>query len=126
MDHGREKVLEVYIPKSENAPHKAPGKNGHYKAYIREADENLLANGVQMKIWKKQKSRIGIRFSYRNEEKLLLELLKEEEKISVSQFRKEAAISRYQAENILANFVLLDLAYMKISKGGCFWFFHTP
>ena len=112
------KVLEVNIRKSDRLPHKAPDKLGHFKAYIRRADENLLANGVQMKIWNKQKSRTNIQFAYRDEEKLLLELLKSHSSISLSHFMKRSGLSRYRAENMLANFILLGLAQMNSTPEG--------
>ena len=36
-------VLEVYIAPSDEKPHTAPDKDDKYKAYIRVADENILA-----------------------------------------------------------------------------------
>ena len=39
-------VLEVYIAPSADRPHTAPYKDEQYKAYIRVADENILANEV--------------------------------------------------------------------------------
>lgn len=41
-------VLEVYIAPSHEKPHTAPDKDDKYKAYIRVADENILANEVLM------------------------------------------------------------------------------
>ena len=49
------KVLEIEVPFSQLYPHRAPDHHGNYKAYVRVNDENLLANGVLMKVWKKQK-----------------------------------------------------------------------
>ena len=37
-------VLEVYIAPSDEKPHTAPDKDDKYKAYIRVADENILAS----------------------------------------------------------------------------------
>ena len=47
-------VLEVYIAPSEEKPHLAPDKEDKYKAYIRVADENILANEVLMLSWEKK------------------------------------------------------------------------
>ncbi len=113
------KILEVIIPKSQNIPHKAPDKNGKYKAYIREADENLLANGIQMKVWKKQNSKKEIQFAYTAAEKTLLQLVENNKKIRLTDYMKASGLSRYQAENILSNFILLKLVSMKINPEGC-------
>jgi len=46
-------VLKIDIPKSIIAPHKAPDHNNELKVFVRIDDQNMLANGIQMKIWKK-------------------------------------------------------------------------
>ena len=51
--------IEVYIAPSDEKPHTAPDKDDKYKAYIRVADENILANEVLMQAWKKQKTKEG-------------------------------------------------------------------
>ena len=48
-------VLEVYIAPSDEKPHTAPDKDDKYKAYIRVADENILANEVLMQAWKNRR-----------------------------------------------------------------------
>src|SRR5690554_7429241 len=44
-------VMEVVVPRSEQKPHKAPAKDGRYKVYVRDNDQNCLANGVLLKVW---------------------------------------------------------------------------
>ena len=47
-------VLEVYIAPSPDKPHTAPDKDDKFKAYIRVADENILANEVLVLAWQKK------------------------------------------------------------------------
>ena len=47
-------VLEVYIAPSSDKPHTAPDKDDKFKAYIRVADENILANEVLVLAWQKK------------------------------------------------------------------------
>ena len=47
-------VLEVYIAPSSDKPHTAPDKDDKIKAYIRVADENILANEVLVLAWQKK------------------------------------------------------------------------
>lgn len=49
-------ILEVIIDKSKDKPHTAPDEKGNFKAFIRVNDENLLANGLLLKIWKAEKT----------------------------------------------------------------------
>ena len=50
-------VVEIIVPKSEEKPHKAPTKDGKYKVYVRVNDQNLLANGIMLKVWRRQKKK---------------------------------------------------------------------
>lgn len=109
---GGKKILEVTIPPSNKAPHKAPDKEGKYKAYIRVNDENILASGIQMKVWQKQRSNDNISVTIEDENEILLRLLKEKSKITLDDFRKEAGLPKHPAEDILANFIVLGVIKM--------------
>lgn len=112
------KVLEVVIPKGEHIPYKARDKNGKPKAYVRIADENMLASGVQMKIWQSRKE---MRFTNSPEEKRLLACLKEKEQISLPYLKKHCGLSPFKTEKLLAGFVLLGLVKMETTAEGDFF-----
>jgi predicted HTH transcriptional regulator len=112
------KVLEVDIPFSPLRPHRAPDQNGNYRVFVRVKDENFLANGVLMKLWKKQKAKKSIKITYTEIEEKLLKYLKENSSISISTFKKISRISKYKAESILADFILLDIINMEIQDNG--------
>lgn len=107
------KVLEIDIPFSPYYPHRAPDGNGNYKAFIRVADENLLADGVVMKIWMKRKENISIHFHYRETEEKLLKILREENKINTIRFMQLTGIKKYEAEQILSDLVILKVLDLK-------------
>lgn len=113
------KILEVIIPKGDHIPYKAPDKNGDFKAFVRVADENILACGVQMKVWKKQISDLTISFSSRPEEHILLELLKTKDQITLNQLQEAAQLSKFKAENLLSDFIVLGLARIEATPEGC-------
>ena len=115
-DINGKKVLEVIIPRSDERPHQAPNKDGDYKVFIRVADQNLLANKILLKVWKRQDKGQGVYIRYREIEKLLLDYLQEEGKITFSKFCRIACISKYKAETILVNFILLDIIEMVITE----------
>ena len=52
-------VLEIYIAPSADKPHLAPDKEDKYKAYIRVADENILANEILVLSWEKKRRKDG-------------------------------------------------------------------
>lgn len=105
-------VLEVTIEKSEEAPHYAEVEPKKWMAYVRVDDENILANTVQLKVWRRKKQEHGIFIEFSDKEKLLLHYLEIHPTISMSRFCKIAMLSRYTAENILANLISLGLVKM--------------
>ncbi|MFW6310044.1 MAG: PCI domain-containing protein, partial [Prolixibacteraceae bacterium] len=87
-------------------------------AYIRIADENVLAHKIQLEVWKKQKSPRGIYISYSDDEKFLVEYLQKNLSISFSKFMRRAQLSRKKAEEILSNFIILEIIKMNTSREG--------
>ncbi len=109
-------VFEVSIPKSSKRPHFAPYKNDLWKAYVRVDDQNILANSILMKVWARENNKYGVTIRYREEEKILLDYLKEYGKITYAQFCKIAKIRKNQAETILVNFIVLNIIEMVITE----------
>lgn len=109
-------VLDVWIDKSEDRPHRAPDKDGKWKIFVRVGDQNLLGNKVLTMLWKQQKKGKGVEIRYREQEEILMHLLKENGYITLSGFSRRAGIPRYIAEKILVNFLLLDIIYMDITE----------
>ena len=109
-------VLEVVIEKSKKRPHTAPDEKGNFRAYVRVKDENLLANGLLLKVWKKEKSRQGVKINYGDAENFILKYLEKYDYITFSKFRKLAGISFQKAEKILIDFILLDIIKIEITS----------
>lgn len=114
-------ILEVSIPKSIVLPHYAKDENGKWKAYIRVNDQNLLANTVLLKAWKRKKSNNGLFIRYTDKEKLLLDFLKENENITFNKYYRMAKIPRHIAEKILVNMLLLDIIEMQFTEKAVFY-----
>ena len=102
-------VLEVIIEPSDQKPHFARDDEGKWWAYFRKDDENLLASKIMIEVWKRQKSREGILINYSDDEKILLDYLENNEKISVSKYARIAHLSYKKAEQIIINFRTLDI-----------------
>lgn len=111
-------VLEIGIDPSPEKPHFAKDESGKWLAYIRLDDENLLAHKIQLEIWKKQKSTKGIYFTYCADEKILIDFLQKNEKITFSKYIRIAEISRRKAEDILSNFVIMKIIIMNTNNEG--------
>ncbi len=111
-------VLEIIIPKSESMPHYAPDKEGRWRVYIRVGDQNLLANRLLLKVWERKKQEKGVILKYTDTEKFLLQYLEKNNTITHSKYSRLTGISRFRAENILVNFILLDIIEMVITEKG--------
>jgi predicted HTH transcriptional regulator len=103
------RVLEIIVPESENKPYFAQNDLGKWMAYVRIGDENVLANIVMLRVWKKQKSLKGVKIKYSQAEKFILSFLNKNKNISLNSFYKQAGISRYRAVNIIADLVLVGI-----------------
>jgi predicted HTH transcriptional regulator len=102
-------ILEVIIEPSTEKPHFAKDDDGKWWAYFRKDDENKLANKVMIEVWKAQNSSKGILINYSEDEKILLDYLERNEKISVSKYARIAHLSYKKAEQIIINFRSLNI-----------------
>ena len=110
------KVLEVTIKKGEEKPYLAENEKGKWLAYVRINDQNILANRVLVNAWKRKNSSEGTYINYTQNERLLLEYLENNEFITISKYRRIAGISLYKAENVLTNFLSLEIIEIDISE----------
>ena len=111
-------VLEIKVDPSNSKPHYAKDDNGKWLAYLRVNDENLLAHNIQLNVWKRNNNHVGIHFTYSDSEKFLIDYLLKNETITFSKFGRLAHVSRHVAEEVLTNFVLMDVIKLKTDKTG--------
>ncbi len=111
-------VLEISVASSDKKPHFAKDESGKWLAYIRIKDENVLAHKIQLVTWKKANSSRGIYFTYSDDEKFLVDYLQKNSSITFSKFIRLAHISRKRAEDILSNFVIMDVVKMTTTREG--------
>ena len=110
------KVLEVTIKKGETKPYLAENEEGRWLAYVRVNDQNILANRVLVNAWKRMNSQEGTFINYTQNERLLLEYLENNEFITISKYRRITGTSLYKAENVLINFLSLNIIKIDISE----------
>ena len=102
-------VLVVQIDESEHKPVFAKDENGKSLAYIRIKDENILATPVHLRVWQQSGSPAGELIRYTEREQLLLNLLEENDRLSLNRYCRLAHLSRRAAEHLLAKFVRYDI-----------------
>ncbi len=103
------KVLEITIPESKNKPHMALNDEQKWRAYIRVADENIVANAILLKVWKKLQSARGIKIKDTETGKKILMYLADNESITLPEFLKLAKIPYYKGVNIISDYIALGL-----------------
>ena len=110
------RVLEIIIPKSDNYPHMAPDTKGKFKAYIRIKDQNHLANSLMIKLWTKQKSLDNIVINYGETEQDLMKSLTSENEADINLLKNKTGLNKNQLENLLSDFILMDIVEMKLTE----------
>ena len=94
----------------------APNKEGKYRVYIRVNDQNFIVNNIYLKAWNKKKFGNGVLVRYNESEKQLFDYLQINGQITLSKFMKVAKLSKYKAEKILVNLIVLDILEIVFSE----------
>ena len=118
-------VLEIIVPKSKYHKHKAPDHNNIYKVYIRVKDQNILADGILLKIWKYQNNKQEVRVTFTESEMFLLKYLNDNKRITLKEFMKAAKISKKEAEKTLVNFTLINMLKLEITEKVIFFSYNV-
>ncbi len=113
-------VSEVSVQRSE-IPVFAQDEKGRWLAYIRVADQNILANRVLLEVWKRRNKPHGTFIEYSKSENELLAYLSVNEQITISKFTRISRLTQLQAENIMINLICLDIIDMKLTEKGAFY-----
>ncbi len=101
-------VLEVDIPKGDKKPYLAKSDDSKWLAYIRVADENFLVNAIQLRVWKNENRKKGVFLPFTEKEKILLEYLEKNEKLSLDEFCSLASLNRKKASDILVRLISIE------------------
>ena len=110
-------VLVASVDESTCKPVYAKDENGRKLAYVRMADENILANEVLVLAWKKERSSHGALLKLNKPVKRLLAYLEDNPHISLSRFCKIAHINVFTAKQILSDMISMGaLEYIVLDK----------
>lgn len=110
-------VLEIYIAPSPDKPHNAPDKEDKYKAYIRVADENMLANEVIILAWQKKHKPDGTLLKISKPVERLFAYLDEHPFINLNQFCRIGHVNYFVAKNILSDLLAIGaMRYVVVDK----------
>ncbi len=94
-------VLEIEIPRGSHPPYKAKDPSGKYLAYVRVADENILADRVIVKSMENMQNGINTIISYSRKQEFVMQYIEENGAVSVDELQKYLQISKFDSENVL-------------------------
>ena len=105
---GRHLVLEIQIPKSDRK-HKAIGDDGQLKFYHRLDKHTLSINRVIIQLWKLQDQGSSTPNSLDIETTDVIELIKENQPVTISKLFRLSGINKNRVNEIMANLIHWNL-----------------
>ena len=109
-------IVIATVPPSERKPVCAINEVGEGRAYIRIADENIVASPVHLAIWREQQSERGTMMTYTDTVQRLLQAMhsdKPEDKpqlFTLNQLVRRSRIPRHKVITLLARLIRFGLA----------------
>ena len=115
-------ILEIYIPPSEQKPVYARDENKRWMAYIRVADESMLADIVQLRIWTGEGEKEGentrdLLLEFTRKEQILLSTLEEAPGASLSRLKEDTGFRRKELVDLMTKLVRFDVVEMVVIDG---------
>jgi hypothetical protein len=111
---GKRTIVIVTVPRSDHRPVCAIDEQGARRAYIRIADENILASPVHLAIWREEQRQQGVAFTYGDGERQLLAAMGEVEWQTLNQLVKRCRLPRQRVIVLLARLVRFGLAQWRL------------
>lgn len=115
---GDKTVVEVLVAPSKVKPHFVKEEDGTRKAYFRENDRVLEANGVMQRLWTMDKKRAGEKVSFSKPVSKLLERMKRKGPVGFRFVRQVLRLSPADTEQILASLIQWGVIDMKPGERG--------
>lgn len=108
-------VLIATIPASTDRPVMAREEDGHWRAYVRVADENIVATPVHLALWRSDQHDAGTLMRFTEQQSSALDLLAKEGEagLTLNQFCRRVMLSRKSAIRLLADLVRFYLVKME-------------
>jgi len=109
-------VLVAEIPKSDVKPHYALDEQGKWWVYFRVQDKTVLASKILIDVLKKDNLEEGTLISYSDQEKILLEYLDANGRITLKEFSKLTRSAYRKAQKIIVNLILSGVILPHITE----------
>ena len=102
-------IVIATVPPSEKRPICAVGDDDKSRAYIRIADENIVASPVHLAIWRDAQNAQGTMMTYTDTVRKLLDAMLGQ-RLTLNQLVRRSAIPRYKVITLLARLIRFRVA----------------
>ena len=109
-------IVVATVPKAKHKPVKALGDDGRWKAYIRVADENIVASPVHLRIWHDEQATKGLLVNIGEEERQVMQALDGPPGTTLRQVVRTSGVGHHHTVNILARLVRFGLAKCQFNE----------
>ncbi len=115
-------VLEIYIPPVKKKPVYAQDDHKRWMAYLRVADESILAGIVQLRIWTGEQENAyddteDHLLEFTRKEQILLSTLELSPGASLSKLKRDTGFNRNELVSLMTKLVRFDVVEMEVKEG---------
>ena len=97
-------IVIATVPPSDRRPICAINEEGAARAYIRIADENIVASPVHLAIWRESQNVQGVMMTYTDSVRTILDVL-QEQRLSINLIVRRSRIPRHKVITLLARLI---------------------
>ena len=102
-------IVVATVPPSDKRPICAVGDDNRQRAYIRIADENIVASPVHLAIWRESQNPQGSMMTYTDTVRKLIDAM-QGQRLTLNQLVRRSAISRQKVITLLARLIRFHVA----------------
>lgn len=111
-------VLEVIVQPSTKRPHFVLLEDKKRLAFYRQADENLKANGVMLKVWQHEKQHGIENFEYDDQKEKLFDCLQERGSAGFRRISKITRLNGRETEDLIAQLIAWEVLESEKTQQG--------
>ncbi len=109
-------IVIATVPRSEHRPVCALDEQGRQRAYIRIADENIVASPVHLRLWRDEQSPRGAAFTYGEAERRIISAMQQPQWQPLQAIVKGSRLPRPLVITLLARFIRYGLAQWTMAE----------
>ena len=102
-------IVVATVPPSDRRPICAVGDDGRQRAYIRIADENIVASPVHLAIWRESQNPQGAMMTYTDAVRKLIDAL-QDQRLTLNQLVRRTSLPRHKVITLLARLIRFHVA----------------